>query len=193
MSLRKLTVTAMLSAVAAVLMFLDFSVPLVPSFLKMDLSELPALIASFALGPVWGAAVCLIKNLFNLLRTSTGGIGELSNFILGASFVLSAGLCYKKIGGRRGALIGSLLGAVVMAVISIFSNYFLVYPVYSALLAPMDVIMGMYQAINPRVQTLWQALIWFNMPFTLVKGLLTAALTFLLYKRLSPILKGKKR
>ena len=112
---RKLTMTAMLGAVATVLMYLSFSVPLMPSFIKLDLSELPALIASFALGPVCGVVVCLIKNLINLCFTTTGGVGELSNFLLGAIFVFTAGMFYRHMGGRRGALIGSLAGAAMMA------------------------------------------------------------------------------
>ena len=83
-SMRKLTGTAMLSAIAYVLMFLDFSVPFMPSFIKMDLSELPALIGSFAYGPVAGVIICLIKNVLHLFITTTGGVGELSNFLLGA-------------------------------------------------------------------------------------------------------------
>ena len=84
-NVRYVTVTAMLSAIAFILMFLDFSVPIMPSFIQMDLSELPALIGSFALGPVCGVVVCLVKNLLHLMITSTGGVGELSNFVLGAS------------------------------------------------------------------------------------------------------------
>ena len=112
---RKLAVTAVMGAVAAVLMFISFSVPLMPSFIKLDLSELPALIASFALGPVSGVAVCFIKNLVNLPFTTTSCVGELCNFLLGAAFVLPAGLLYKKLNGRKGALIGSLVGAAAMA------------------------------------------------------------------------------
>ena len=94
-NVRYLTVTAMLSAVAYILMFLDFSVPFMPAFIKMDLSELPALIGSFAMGPLCGVVVCLIKNVLHLFITTTGGVGELSNFILGVAFVLPAGLIYK--------------------------------------------------------------------------------------------------
>lgn len=110
-SVRKLTMTAMLGAVATVLMYISVSVPLMPSFIKLDLSELPALIASFALGPLSGVAVCLIKNLINLFFSTTGGVGELSNFLLGAIFVFVAGMFYRYMGGRKGALIGSLCGA----------------------------------------------------------------------------------
>ena len=97
----KMTMTAMLSAIAFLLMFLEFSVPIMPAFIKMDLSELPALIGAFAMGPVSGAMICLIKNLLHLFMTTTGGVGELSNFILGAVFVVPAGLIYQKWKGRK--------------------------------------------------------------------------------------------
>lgn len=186
---RKMTMTALLSAVAFLLMFFEFSVPLMPSFIKMDLSELPALIGSFAMGPLAGVAICLIKNILHLMKTSTGGVGELSNFILGAVFVFTAGMIYKKVKTRKGALIGSLLGAVAMAVIGVFSNYYLVYPVYTAFM-PMEAIIAAYRAINSNVENLWQALILFNMPFTFIKALFSVAITFLVYKRISPIIKG---
>lgn len=189
--IRKLVMTALLSALATVLMFVSFSVPFVPSFIKLDLSELPALIAAFSMGPLSGVAVCLVKNLVNLLFTYSMGVGELCNFLLGVAFVLPAGLIYKKRNDRKGALIGALTGALTMGVISIFINYYLVYPVYAKLLMPMDVILGMYQAINPKVSSLWQALCFFNAPFTFVKGLISVAITFLIYKRISPLIKGK--
>lgn len=187
---RWLTVTAMLSAVATVLMYINFNVPLMPGFIKLDLSELPALIAAFAMGPLSGVTVCLIKNLINVMVSTTGGVGELSNFILGASFVLIAGLAYKRMGGRKGALIGSLCGAAFMAIVSVFSNYYIVYPVYTVFM-PMDTILDMYKAINPNVGNLWDALLWFNMPFTFIKGMLSVIITFLIYKKISPVLKGR--
>ena len=186
---RKLVGTAMLAAVSVVLMFLAFPVPLMPSFIKLDLAELPALIAAFAYGPLAGAAVCLVKNLISLMKSSSGGVGTLCNFLLGVLFVVPAGLIYKKNRTRKGALIGSLVGAAAMAIVSIFVNYYLVYPIYTAFM-PMEAIIGMYQAINPKVQNLWQALIWFNCPFTFVKGLISVAICFLIYKPLSPFLKG---
>lgn len=193
-NIRYITVTAMLSAVAFILMFLDFAVPFVPSFIKMDLSELPALIGAFAMGPACGVIVCLIKNLLHLLITTTGGAGEISNFLLGAAFVLPAGILYKKSKNRKSALIGSIAGAVLMAVISVFSNYFIVYPFYTlVLMMPMDTIIGMYQAILPSVDGLLECLIIFNMPFTFVKGLFSVVITFIIYKHISPILKGTNR
>ena len=97
----KLTMTAMLSAVGFVLMFLEFSVPIMPSFIKLDLSELPALLGAFAMGPASGVMICLVKNLLHLFMTSTGGVGELSNFILGICFVLPAGLIYQRWKGKK--------------------------------------------------------------------------------------------
>ena len=189
MSVRYITVTAMLSAIAFVLMFLDFSVPVMPGFIKMDLSELPALIGAFAMGPACGVMVCLIKNLLHLLMTSTGGVGELSNVVLGVAFVLPAGLIYKAKKSRKNAMIGSLVGAVAMAIVSFPSNLFVVYPIYENFM-PRDVIIAAYQAIVPSVKTLWQCLLFFNVPFTFVKALASVLITMLVYKKLSPILKG---
>ena len=172
-------------------MFLDFSVPFMPAFIKMDLSELPALIGSFAMGPLCGVVVCLIKNVLHLFITTTGGVGELSNFILGVAFVLPAGLIYKHKKNRKSALIGSLVGAAFMGIFSIVSNYFLVSPVYYNFM-PEEVILAAYQAILPSVKNILQCLICFNMPFTIVKGMFSVVITFLTYKHISPILKGSQ-
>lgn len=189
-NVRKMAMTAVLSAAAAALMFISFSVPVMPGFIKLDLSELPALVASFSLGPVSGVTVCLVKNLVNLLFSTTGGVGELCNFLLGAAFVLPAGLVYKKWNSRAGALAGSLAGAALMAAFSLPLNYFVVYPAYSLFLS-MDQIVGMYRVINPGVKNLFDALLWFNVPFTFVKGLFSVLITFLIYKKISPLIKGK--
>ena len=185
---RALAVTAMLSAAATVLMALDFPIPfLIPPFVKMDFSELPALLAAFALGPASGAAVCLVKNLVNLTMSSTQGVGELCNFLLGICFVVPAGLIYKRRRTRSGALAGSLTGAAVMAVCSVPINYFISYPFYTTFM-PLDTIIGMYQALIPSVDGLLACLVIFNAPFTLLKGLLDMALAFLIYKPLSRLL-----
>ena len=114
-NIRKLTGTAMLGAVAAVLMYMEFPIPIMPSFVKLDVSELPALLAAYAYGPPSGIAVCLIKNLIKLPSTSTAAVGELFNFVMGALFVGVAGFVYKRSKTRRSALIGAGLGALVMA------------------------------------------------------------------------------
>lgn len=191
---RFMTVTAMLSALAFVLMFFDFSIPmLIPGFVKMDLSELPALIGTFALGPVCGVCVCLIKNLLHLTISSTGGIGEVCNFLLGAAFVLPAGFIYQHKKTKKTAIIGGVVGAIVMGLASFPANMFITYPVYEQLFfnGAVEPIIGMYQAILPRVTELWQCLWIFNAPFTLVKGLLSVLITMFIYKPLSPILHGR--
>ncbi|MCR4908983.1 MAG: ECF transporter S component [Lachnospiraceae bacterium] len=183
--------TAMLSAVAYVLQFLEFPLPmLIPSFIKLDFSELPALIASFAYGPVSGVIVCLIKNLIHLTNSQSGGVGELSNFMLGAAFVSIAGLFYKKFHSKKGAVTGAFIGAAAMALISLVTNYYVVYPIYTAFM-PMEAIIGAYRMILPSVENLWQCLIIFNVPFTFVKGMLSVLITLFIYKPLSPVLKGK--
>ena len=190
-NVRNMTVTAMLSAIAFVLMFLDTAVPIMPSFIKLDVSELPALMASFALGPVYGVIVCLIKNLIHLTITSTGGVGELSNFILGAAFVLPAGLIYHHKKTKTSAIIGAFVGAVIMAAISFPSNLYIVYPVYYNFM-PKEVIVEAYQAVAPfaKVDSIEKCLLMFNVPFTFVKGMISAIITMLIYQPLRPLLKG---
>ncbi len=189
---RRIAGVAMLSAVGFLLMFIELSVPIMPAFVKLDFSELPALLAAFAYGPASGVAVCLVKNLLHLLMGgTTGGVGELSNFLLGVAYVLPAGLIYQKIKTRKGALIASLAGCVVCAAYSLPHNYCLVYPLYGKLM-PMETIIGMYQQLNPSCGGLFDALLTFNVPFTFAKELLTAAIAFLIYKPLSPVLHGRR-
>ena len=185
----KLVVTAMLGAVAFVLQLLEFPIPfLIPSFVQMDFSELPALLATFSIGPVSGVSVCLIKNVVKVIfKTTTGSVGELCNVLIGAGLVVPAGLIYRKMKSRKGALIGALAGALCMGVLSIPINYFISYPIYTAFM-PLDVIIGMYQELIPSVNGLLSCLVIFNMPFTVLKGLLVTALCFLVYKPLSPLL-----
>ena len=188
---RYMTVTAMLSALAFILMFLDFSVPFMPSFIKMDISELPALVGAFAMGPVYGVLICLIKNLLHLFITTTGGVGELCNFMLGAIFVFAAGFVYQRNKNRKTAVLGAFIGAALMAALSIPVNYFITYPVYTKFM-PIDAIISMYQEINPSADSLLKCLITFNAPFTFVKGLISVIITLVIYKRISPIIKGTR-
>ena len=186
---RKLTTTAVMAAIATILMYIEFPIPIMPGFIKLDFSELPALLTSFALGPWYGALVCLLKNLIHLPVTSSSGVGELANFLIGVCFVIPTGYIYQFHKSRKGALIGSLVGAVIMAVVSFPINYFIVYPFYTNFM-PMEAIVGAYQAILPSIKGLSDALLIFNVPFTFVKGVIDVVITFLVYKRLSPIIKG---
>jgi len=193
--LRKFAVSGIFGALGFVLMLLEFPLPfIIPPFIKLDFSEIPALIASFAYGPLYGILVCAIKNLLHLFVTTSAGVGEVSNFILGAIFVLPAGVIYRKIHNRKGALLGSLTGAVIMAVVSVVTNYFVVYPAFVVIYGmPMDAILGMYKALLPFADNLFKALVIFNLPFNMAKGVIDAAVCFAVYKRISPILKKENK
>ena len=193
-NVRYITVTGMLSAIAFILMFLDFSVPFMPGFIKMDISELPAIIASFMLGPLSGVLVCLVKNLIHLTMTTTGGVGELCNFMLGALFVLPAGFIYKNKKNKKTAIIGALVGAIVMGIGSVPSNYFITYPFYYNFM-PKEAIIAAYNAIlsavsSYQLKSILPCLVIFNMPFTFLKGVLCSIICMLIYKPLSRVIKG---
>ena len=191
---RYLVSAAMLSAVAVVLQYIEFSIPIMPSFIKLDLSDLPSLIGAFAMGPLWGVAIAGIKNLIHLLVSQSGGVGELANFLMNAVFVAAAGLIYQYHRTRKGARAGSVIGAVIMALVSVPVNYFIVYPFYTACM-PMEAIIGAYQVIYPGIQdgNLLQCLLVFNLPFTFVKAMLSVVIVMLIYKRISPIIRGTSR
>ncbi len=187
---RMLTGTAMLSAIAYILMFLEFPLPmLIPPFIKMDFSELPALIGAFAYGPAAGVLVCLIKNLLHLMNTQSGGVGELANFLLGAVFVFTAGLVYRRLHTKKGAVIGAVSGTVLMGIVSVFINYYIVYPIYTKFM-PMEAIIAAYQMIYSGVKNLWGCLLIFNLPFTVFKGFCSVLITIFIYKPISRLLKG---
>ena len=183
---RRLVFTAMLAAVAAVLQMLSFKLPFMPSFISFDLSDFPAVMASLTMGSKSGIFVCLVKNIICLFTTKTGGVGELSNFILGCALVIPAGIIGRKINNYKGAVIGSVIGSFIMGLLGLASNYFLVYPIYEKIM-PIEVIIGMYQAINPSVNGLFECLLIFNLPFTIAKGLIASLLTLPLYKKLRPV------
>ena len=190
-STRYLTSTAMLSAVAFILMYFEFSIPIMPSFIAFDLSDLPALIGTFSLGPWYGVLICLIKNVLHLTVSKSAFVAEFSNFLLGVAFVLPAGLIYKHKKTKKMAIIAAVSGSIIMGVISVFSNNFLVYPIYYRIGMSKEVILQAYQVINPAMDSILECLICFNLPFTIVKGLIASGITILIYKPLSPILKGR--
>ncbi len=189
---RAIVVTAIMGAIGAALMFVEFPIPIIPSFIKLDFSEIPALLAAFAYGPGWGVLVCLIKNLLHLPFGSSMAIGELSNFILGAAFTLTAGLIYKRSKTKKTAIAACLIGSLAMAAVCVPENYFLVYPLYGKFMGfSTEMIVGMYSDILPAADNLIKALLIFNLPFTLCKGLIDSFVCILLYKPLSPVIKGK--
>lgn len=187
-NIKSLTIIAMLAAISTVLMFLSFSIPLFPTFLKLDFSEVPALIAAFSLGPFAGVSVVFIKNLINLLFTSSGGIGEFANFLIGSFFVFSAGLVYQKFKTRKGAILSMTVGTVIMSIVGTVANYYILMPLYT-LIMPIDSIVNMFKSINPYADTMLKIMFMTIVPFNLLKGFIVSLITFLIYKKLSPIIK----
>lgn len=189
-NVRMLTMTAVLSAIAFVLAFFEFPVPLSPSFARMDLSDLPALIGAFAYGPVSGVLIELVKNALQLLTSSTGGIGELANFIMGSSFVVAAGLIYKHHKTKKTAILACLIASVIMGVVATVVNYFILLPVFEAFM-PLDQLIASFGEFMPFIKTKLDVVLFNAFPFNLLKGIGISIVTMLLYKRLTPILKER--
>lgn len=190
-NVRMLTMTAVLSAIAFVLAFFEFPVPLSPSFARMDLSDLPALIGAFAYGPAAGILIELVKNALQLFTSSTGGIGELANFIMGSSFVAAAGLIYKFHKTKKTAMLACLIASVVMGIVAAIVNYFILLPVFEAFM-PFDQLIASFGEFIPFIKTKLDVVLFNAFPFNLLKGIGISIVTMLLYKRLTPILKGRQ-
>ena len=190
-STRIMTATAVLSAVSFVLAFFEFPVPLSPSFARMDLSDFPALIGAFAFGPMAGVMIELIKNLLQVFSSSTGGIGELANFLIGASYVSTAGWIYQRNKSKKTAWIAGIAGSIVMGFVAALANYYILLPLFEQFL-PVDRLIASFREFMPFIQTKADIVLFNALPFILLKGLIISAFTMLVYKRLSPLLKGTK-
>lgn len=192
---RKLAVIAVMSAVSLLIYYFDFPVPFMPSFIKLDLSNVIPLITGFAFGPVSGVLVCLIKDIIHLVIKGLGttmGVGDIFDFVTSAVFVLSASLIYRENKTKKGAVIASIIGTFAFTIVSLPLNYFVTYPIYAKAFGGMEAIIGAYRKFLPGVKNLFAALCIFNVPFTLIKGLLCFLVTILIYKPLSPIIKGNQ-
>lgn len=190
-NVRMFTMNAILSAIAFVLAFFEFPVPLSPSFARMDLSDLPALIGAFAYGPISGVLIEFVKNVLQLLTSSTGGIGELANFIMGSSFVVAAGLIYKYRKTKKNAVAACLIASVVMGIVAAIVNYFVLLPLFEAFM-PLDQLIASFGEFMPFIKTKFDVVLFNAFPFNLLKGISISIFTMLLYKRLTPILKGRQ-
>ncbi len=187
---RVLVSVAMLSAVAYLLAFIEIQVPLSPTFAKMDISDLPALIAAFAFGPLSGVMVELVKNGLQLISTNTAGVGELANFLMGSALAFSAGTIYNRKKTKKTALFGCIIGSVAMAFAAGLLNYFVLLPLYESFM-PLDQLIASFAAFIPFIQTKLDVVLWNAIPFNLIKGLLISLVTMMIYKPLTPILKGR--
>lgn len=189
LSVRTISMTAMLSAVAYLLAFVEFPVPLSPSFARMDLSDFPALIGAFAFGPLSGLLIELVKNALQLLTTSTGGIGEIANFLMGASYVVAAGVLYKHHKTKKTALLACVAASFVMGIAAALANYFILLPLFETFM-PLDQLIASFGAFLPFIHTKLDIVLFNALPFNILKGLVIGGFTMLTYKRLTPNLKG---
>ena len=183
--------TAIFSAISGVLMLMEIPLFFAPGFYKLDISEMPVLICTFYLGPVSGVTAELLKVMVKLLikGTSTAFVGDFANFVVGCSFILPASIIYHARPGKKTALIGMGVGTLVLTVFGSLFNGFYLIPKFAVLFGmPMDAIVAMGTKVNAAITDVWTLVAFAVVPFNLVKGVAVSALTFLLYKRISPIL-----
>ena len=193
---RKLVEIGMLGAIATVLMLFEFPIPFIaPPFYELDFSEVPVLVGAFALGPMAGATIELVKILINLLinGTATAFVGEIGNYLLGCSFIIPAALIYKKHKSKKNALIAMIIGTIAMTVFGCFLNAYVLLPTYATAFGmPIDAIVGMGSAINANINDVMTFVIIAVAPFNIIKGIIVSVITLLIYKHISPILKGNR-
>ena len=196
LSTRKIALVGLFAAVSAVLMVLEIPVPFAPPFYKIDLSELPILIITFAFGPVAGVMTEFIKILLKLIMksTSTAFVGELANFSVGCTLILPAGIIYLSRKTKRMALVACIAGTLCMTLFGSAFNAVYLLPKFAQLFGmPLEAIVGMGTKINPSITSVETMALFAVAPLNLLKGTIDTVLTMLLYKRLSPILKSSAR
>ena len=179
LSVRNVTVMAMFGALAAVLMIFEVPLPFIaPSFYGMDISEVPVLVGTFALGPVAGVVMELVKILVKLILkpTSTGFVGEFANFCFGCSLVLPAGIIYRLKKTKKGAVMGMAAGTVIMTIVAVILNAVVMLPFYSHFM-PLDTIIAAGAAINPAISNVWTFVILAVGPFNILKGAIVSLLS----------------
>lgn len=189
---RDIVVVSFLSTIAFLLMFIEMPIPgIFPDFLKIDISDIPALIAGLSLGPVAGIAVEVLKNILHAMKGSmTGGVGELANVLVGSAFVVATSIVYRRKSDLKGLVIGFLVGIVSMTVIGSLVNYFVLIPFYGKIMG-LQAIIGLGKAINPRVNDLLGFVLWFIAPFNLIKGIVISLLSIPLYKKIEHVIKSR--
>lgn len=189
MSTKNLVKVAILSAIAYMLMFISMPIPgIFPDFLKIDISDIPAIFGGMAMGPIAGFVIVIVKNLLQLITaTTTGGIGEFANILIGGTYVYIICFAYNKRSDIKGVIIGGIIGTVVMTIVGCLMNYYIMLPFYGNLMG-LDAIINMGTALNPKVNDLFTFVIWMIAPFNIVKAMLMTFVTVPLYKKMSKIL-----
>lgn len=190
MNVRFLTRVAVLGVSGFLLMMFDTPLPIFPAFLQIDLGDLPALIGAFAFGPLAGMAIEFVKCLlyFILGFSTTGGVGDLSNFVIGSVFTMTAGFIYSSHKSKKTALLSCIAATLAMTVVGVLSNYFIMIPFFSRVF-PLETIIGMGTAITPLIKDKLTLVMYGVTPFNLFKGALLSSIAVLTYKHISPVLK----
>ncbi|MFL0267525.1 ECF transporter S component [Candidatus Clostridium radicumherbarum] len=191
--LNKLIKISLLGCIAFILMYIEIPLPIFPSFLRIDIGDLPALLGAFAFGPMAGVLVELVKNiLYAIFKGNTALIGESANFLIGSVLVFVAGIIYKKKKTKNGALLGLLAGGVIMTIAASILNYFVLLPLYETVLGfKISAVVGMGAAINHNVKDLNSFIIWIIVPYNILKVFVVSVVTLAVYKSVSPILHQK--
>ena len=188
LSVREMTTIAILAAIAAILFMIEIPVVL---FYKLDLSTLPVLLGAFSMGPWQGTLILLVKSALGLFHSSSQGVGELADFIMGFAMIFPAALVYQKMKKRKGAIIGMILGTVVATVAAVLSNLYIMIPFYSTAYGmPIEAIIGMGQKLIPAVDSELKFVMLITAPFNILKWVVISIVTGLIYKPLSPLLHG---
>lgn len=191
MNTRTMVKTAVLSVLAFLIMYFEMPLWFTPPFLKVDLSDIPALIGAFALGPVAGVVIELIKNILNLAieGTTTGAVGELANFFVGGIFVFVAGVVYQKHKSFKSAILGMIAATIAMTLAASVLNYYFLIPFYAKLFGvSVDQYVELGAQVNRFVTDYKSFILYGIIPFNFVKGVMVSLITIPLYKRVSPIL-----
>ena len=193
LSVRKIAITGVFSAISFVLMYFEFPLPFAPSFYKFDFSDIPALIGGFAAGPLVGVMIELIKVTLNILLqgTTSGFVGEIANFVVGAAFILPATIIYRFKKTRNVALLSCIAGTLCISVVGALLNAYFLLPAYAIMFGSgIDAFVKMGTELNSAITDVTTFCLFAVAPFNMVKGLADSAITFLVYKKLSPILKA---
>ena len=185
---RRISIIAICAALAAILHILDFPLLfLAPEFYKLDFSELPVMLCGFYLGPSASVACEGLKILLKLLMkgTSTAFVGDFANFAVGCSFVLPAVVVYHTTRKKKTAVLGLILGTLVLAVFGSVFNALYLLPKFAEMFMPMEAIIAAGSAIHSRIHSVWSLVLWCVVPLNLIKGISVSVLTLLLYKRVA--------
>ena len=192
LTVKNISIIAILGALGAVLMLFDFPIAIAPNFYKLDLGDLPCLIGAFALGPVPALFIQIVKIIIKLLLkpTSTAFVGELAAFIISSSFCVSAAYIYQKDKSKKGAIKAMAVGSIIMALVGAIGNYLFIIPAYVNLYhIPLETIISMGNAIFSIVKDKLSFVLVCVLPFNLIKAIIVDILTLIIYKHISPIIK----